>query len=56
VQQLEDGVKYDVAAFDPTSGEMAPIGGVSKDDAARVLAKPDSIKSDDWVIVLEREK
>ncbi len=55
-QQLEDGVKYDVAAFDPTNGELAPIGKVSKDDAGRVLAKPESIKSDDWVIILERAK
>ena len=49
-------MKYDVAAFDPTNGELAPIGKVSEDDAGRVLAKPESIKSDDWVIILERAK
>jgi hypothetical protein len=56
MQQLEDGAKYDARAFDPTSGEMTSVGKINPGDAAPAITKPERIKSDDWVIVLEREK
>jgi hypothetical protein len=53
IWQLEVDVVYRATAFDPTSGQMFPLGDVSRaKKASAVLSKPASISSDDWVIVL----
>lgn len=56
LMQLEAGVKYDVQAFDPTTGETTAIESIGGDKADITVSKPTAIKSDDWVIVVEREK
>ncbi len=57
MQQLKAKATYRAAAFDPTTGETIELGSVKADMSANcVLSKPSSIKSDDWVVVLERSE
>jgi hypothetical protein len=56
LMQLNPGVKYDVQAFDPVTGETTAVESVGGDKADITVSKPVAIKSDDWVIVVERAK
>lgn len=53
VVQLEPNLKYRVSAFDPVSGETIVLPEISGQSATATVEKPQSITSDDWVVVLE---
>ena len=53
--QLEPNIEYRASAFDPTSGEMSALAAMNASkQSSPTVNKPERIKSDDWVIVLER--
>ena len=55
MQKLEPKTHYRASAFDPTSGAVSELPSIdSATQSSSTIGKPDSIKSDDWVIVLER--
>ena len=55
IQQIEPSTEYKASAFDPTNGEVSELPRVkSETPSSSTLNKPRDIKSDDWVIVLER--
>ncbi len=54
--QLEAGVKYVVESFDPTTGMAKAIRSAGGNQQDIIVSKPSYIKSDDWVILLERVK
>jgi hypothetical protein len=54
MKKLEKNSNYRVRAFDPTTAEMSELGRVvAADQKTSTISKPTSIKSDDWVVVLE---
>jgi len=54
VLKLEPNVSYRVSAFDPESGETIVLPKIGGHSAIATIEKPAGIKSDDWVVVLER--
>jgi hypothetical protein len=57
VLHLNADVKYRARTFDPTTGAQSDLGDVALDRQSEWrISKPKSIRSDDWVVVVERVK